>query len=135
MDNLLVELLITVFFGPLGIHKFINKEVGWGIVYLFTGGLFGIGWFVDIVKVVIKMINSETQNNQPKSSNDFNQGQQRPHRQPQTNGQNQSQNMNQPNVYVEESRVKTTTCDYCGETNDIENKQCYNCGASLSNKH
>lgn len=134
MDNLLVELLVTIFFGPLGIHKFINKEMGWGIVYLFTGGLFGIGWFVDIVKVVIKMINSGTQNNQPKSSNDFNQGQQRPHIQPQTNGQTQSQNMNQPNVYVEENRIKPT-CDYCGETNDIENKQCYNCGASLNNKH
>lgn len=126
MSRLSVELLVTVFLGPLGIHKFLNKEVGWGILYLFTYGLFGIGWLVDIVKVVSKMINGETQNNQPKSSNDFNQGQQSPHR--------QLQNMNQPNVYVEENRAKTT-CDYCGEINDIENKQCYNCGASLSSKH
>ena len=54
MDSLLIELLVTVFLGPLGVHKFLNKELGLGIVYLFTGGLFGIGWFVDIIRLAFK---------------------------------------------------------------------------------
>lgn len=41
--------LITLFFGFLGVHKFIRKQVGLGILYLFTVGLFGIGWFIDIL--------------------------------------------------------------------------------------
>ena len=47
----LKELLIVVFGGPFGIHKFIKGDIKMGVLYLFTAGLFGIGWIVDIVKV------------------------------------------------------------------------------------
>ena len=36
------------FFGLLGIHKFYLGKMLWGLVYLFTGGLFGIGWLIDL---------------------------------------------------------------------------------------
>ena len=42
------ELIVTILLGWLGVHKFMNKEFGLGILYLFTRGLFGIGWVYDI---------------------------------------------------------------------------------------
>lgn len=35
--------------GWFGLHKFIEKKTGLGILYLLTCGLFGIGWIVDCV--------------------------------------------------------------------------------------
>lgn len=46
------ELLIIVIGGPFGIHKFIKGDIKMGIIYFFTAGLFGIGWIIDIVKVL-----------------------------------------------------------------------------------
>lgn len=42
------ELIITILFGWLGVHKFIEKDDTLGFLYLFTFGLFGIGWIYDI---------------------------------------------------------------------------------------
>ena len=36
--------------GWFGLHKFVEKKVGLGVLYLFTFGLFGIGWIIDCVK-------------------------------------------------------------------------------------
>lgn len=41
--------LITLFGGAFGVHKFLAGKWGLGILYLFTGGLFGIGWLVDTI--------------------------------------------------------------------------------------
>ena len=40
--------LLLIFFGGLGIHKFYLGKTGMGILYIFTGALFGIGWLVDL---------------------------------------------------------------------------------------
>ena len=45
----MINLIVTIFLGPLGVHKFMQKKTGMGFLYLFTFGLFGIGWIVDIV--------------------------------------------------------------------------------------
>lgn len=42
-------LLIAIFLGWLGGYRFYKKQTGLGVVYLLTGGLFGIGWLVDII--------------------------------------------------------------------------------------
>ena len=55
------KLLIVILFGWLGIHKFMEKNSTMGWVYLFTFGLFGIGWIVDIAKSLFVVIN-ENQN-------------------------------------------------------------------------
>ena len=55
------KLLIVVLFGWLGIHKFMEKNSTMGWAYLFTFGLFGIGWIVDIAKSLFDVIN-ENQN-------------------------------------------------------------------------
>ena len=55
----IATLLITVFLGPLGVHKFIQKKTGMGLLYLFTGGLFGVGWLVDIILAFCSIIRSK----------------------------------------------------------------------------
>lgn len=44
------KFLVTLFFGWAGIHKFMEKKVGMGILYFCTFGLFTIGWIVDTIK-------------------------------------------------------------------------------------
>lgn len=48
----LVTLLLCWFFGSLGIHRFYVGKVGTGLLYLFTGGFFGIGVFIDLIKLL-----------------------------------------------------------------------------------
>lgn len=43
---------LCLFLGWMGAHYFYVGRIGKGFLYLFTGGLFIIGWIVDIFKVV-----------------------------------------------------------------------------------
>ena len=49
--NKTVALVLCIFLGGLGAHKFYVGKVGAGILYLCTLGLFGIGWFIDIILI------------------------------------------------------------------------------------
>lgn len=40
--------LLWFFFGVFGAHKFYVGKVGMGVLYLCTGGLLGIGCFIDL---------------------------------------------------------------------------------------
>lgn len=46
------DLLLCIFLGTLGVHRFYEGKIGTGILWLCTLGLFGIGWVVDIVLIV-----------------------------------------------------------------------------------
>lgn len=52
--NKWVALLLCIFLGYLGIHKFYEGKILLGIVYLCTFGLFGIGWFIDCIAILFK---------------------------------------------------------------------------------
>ena len=49
-----VALLLCFFLGVLGAHKFYEGKIGMGILYLFTMGLFGIGYLIDIFVILGK---------------------------------------------------------------------------------
>ena len=44
-------LLCCIFGGFLGIHQFYVGKFGKGFLYMFTAGLFCIGWIIDIIKI------------------------------------------------------------------------------------
>jgi len=52
--NKWVSLLLCIFLGWLGAHKFYEGKLGIGLIYLFTLGLWGIGWIVDIIRLAFK---------------------------------------------------------------------------------
>ena len=45
-----IRFIICLLFGIFGVHKFMEKKTGMGVLYLFTAGLFGLGWLYDCVK-------------------------------------------------------------------------------------
>jgi hypothetical protein len=48
-----VALVLCIFLGLLGIHRFYLGYTGMGLLYLFTLGLFGIGWIIDLILLII----------------------------------------------------------------------------------
>ena len=48
-----IDFFICFFFGVYGIHKFREKKIGLGVLYLFTAGLFGFGWLFDCINYLI----------------------------------------------------------------------------------
>lgn len=51
MTDKTIALILCIFLGCFGIHRFAAGKIKSGILYLFTFGLFGIGWIVDIVLI------------------------------------------------------------------------------------
>lgn len=52
--NKWVALLLCIFLGYFGAHKFYEGKILLGIVYLCTFGLFGIGWVIDCISLLFK---------------------------------------------------------------------------------
>ena len=45
-------LILCIFLGFFGAHLFYVGRTGKGLLYLFTVGLFGIGWIIDIFAII-----------------------------------------------------------------------------------
>lgn len=52
--NKWVAFALCLFIGFLGAHKFYEGKTGMGVLYVFTGGLLGIGWIVDTIAILLK---------------------------------------------------------------------------------
>ena len=52
--NKWTALLLCLFLGGVGAHKFYEGKVGMGILYILTIGLFGIGVVVDLIAILFK---------------------------------------------------------------------------------
>jgi TM2 domain-containing membrane protein YozV len=48
----LTTLLLCIFLGELGIHRFYTGHIGIGIVQLITGGGCGIWWLIDLILII-----------------------------------------------------------------------------------
>ncbi|OIO41357.1 hypothetical protein CO154_00585 [Candidatus Pacearchaeota archaeon CG_4_9_14_3_um_filter_31_7] len=52
--NWLIALLMSIFFGWIGVDRFIMGKVGTGILKLITLGGFGIWWLIDLILIATK---------------------------------------------------------------------------------
>lgn len=52
--NKWVAFFLCLFLGFFGAHKFYEGKAGMGILYLFTCGLCGIGWIIDLIALLAK---------------------------------------------------------------------------------
>lgn len=49
-----VAFFLCLFLGEIGVHKFYEGKILLGLLYLFTLGLCGIGWLVDLIILLFK---------------------------------------------------------------------------------
>lgn len=49
-----VAFFLCLFLGEFGAHKFYEGKIGMGFLYLFTCGLFFIGWIIDLISILGK---------------------------------------------------------------------------------
>ena len=52
--NKWVSFFLCLFLGFFGAHKFYEGKTGMGFLYLFTLGLCGIGWIIDLIAILFK---------------------------------------------------------------------------------
>ena len=52
--NKWVALILCLFLGVFGVHKFYEGKIAMGILYLFTMGIFGFGWLADLLVLIFK---------------------------------------------------------------------------------
>lgn len=49
-----ITLLLAIFLGWLGIHKFYERKFYMGLLYMVTGGFCGVGVILDIITLLVK---------------------------------------------------------------------------------
>jgi len=51
----IVNVILTIFFDPIvqGINRILRGRVIIGLLWIITVGIFGIGWIIDIITVII----------------------------------------------------------------------------------
>lgn len=52
--NKWVAFVLCLFLGFVGAHKFYDGKTGMVILYIFTFGLFGIGWLIDLISILTR---------------------------------------------------------------------------------
>ena len=52
----IIKLILTIFFDPIvqGINRILRGNALIGLIWIITGGLFSIGWIIDIITMLTK---------------------------------------------------------------------------------
>ena len=52
----LIKLILTIICDPIvqGINRILRGKVIIGLIWIITGGIFGIGWIIDIITMLFK---------------------------------------------------------------------------------
>jgi len=48
----MVTLLLNIFLGYMGVHRFYSGSIGIGVVQLITGGMCGVWWLIDLILIL-----------------------------------------------------------------------------------
>ena len=48
-----ITLLLCIFLGYLGIHRFYAEKIWTGLLFLFTGGVLGVGYIIDFIVICV----------------------------------------------------------------------------------
>lgn len=59
-----IDYFVVYFLGILGVHKFLRRKYGIGVLYLCTLGVFGIGWLIDVVRSVSSLMDCDVGDNE-----------------------------------------------------------------------
>ena len=51
----LVNVILTILIGPIiqGINRLLRGRIIIGVLWIVTGGIFGIGWVIDIITLLV----------------------------------------------------------------------------------
>jgi tryptophan-rich sensory protein len=51
----ILKLVLTIFFDPIvqGINRVLRGKLIIGILWIITGGVFGIGWVIDVITMLL----------------------------------------------------------------------------------
>lgn len=52
----IIDFAGTLILGEFGFHQFYNGHIGMGILFILTGGLFGIGYIYSVVVTLINVV-------------------------------------------------------------------------------
>ena len=55
-----IALILCIFFGCFGFHRFYVGKIFTGLLYVFTLGFFFIGWIVDLVMIILGTFRDNT---------------------------------------------------------------------------
>ena len=115
---------LTVMFGYLGVYRFYKRQYIKGILYIFTYGFFGLGWFIDILLAIKDTIeNTKRKQEEAEAEKHLH------------SLEDQIEIEKLKNQLMEEKlnnmQNETLQCEYCNSLNYSDSLKCANCGAKL----